>query len=73
MLWCATVFDETGSSTTKLGSPTPEDALKSLSLFFPPYSMITYRPYDGLIFVEGKPCGVVFRSYLDQSLTLFER
>lgn len=63
MQWVATVFDSTGAATTKLGK-TPEEALLNARTFFL-HQSITYRPYDGVIFVEGKPSGVVYRSMHD--------
>jgi hypothetical protein len=66
-MYRATIFTECGESKTACGL-TPERAIEwaENELFSPTKQTgfrCTYRPIDGVIFRNGKPCGVVYRSW----------
>lgn len=63
MRYTATIFNSFGTISTQKGD-TPEEATQKACEchkdFRVPIGQININPHSGLIFVNGKPCGVVY-------------
>lgn len=62
-MFIATVFTSCGEASAA-SRPTPEAAIEAATAGLSDLARFTatYRPHDGVVFVNGVPCGVVYET-----------